>query len=209
MTRSTNRSINTLFLACAAFLAVGTIAPSLRFIRGAVAQERREAEADEARREMDELVSESAMHQARARAMEISVRLKMSPDEFLDFFRAEEQAGKRTESSDLAWARLVKGLHVPMRSDATEADFESAQIVGDTVAAFLRMKRSRAADDLRISPEELHSIQTEWTLRERRNYAGVLQRAADIVARGEAAKLQDAYEQALREFAAKAVNCRP
>ena len=187
-------------------------APYAEFLRSDVAQEGavppETEENPELKREMDELVREDMKIEALTRTNEISTRLKITPEAFLDFFKDEQLAGRRTDRIDRAWSKLLNGIHVPMRSDVTEADFESARITGDTVGAFIKMKLSLAVDDLRLSPEELATVQTHWTLQDRRNFARVLQRAWEIVDRREAATLQQAYEQALRESAEKAIDCR-
>lgn len=155
------------------------------------------------RTQMDEIARQSARTKALSLRAEIVTGLKISPEEFSDYILAERRAGRLDAASDLAWGKLINALHVPLRSDVTIADFESAEIAGDTIAAFLRMKRAHVTDDLRISPEDLAWTQMHWTLRERRDYAKVLKRAADIVDNGGASSLQAAYKQALQEFAKK------
>jgi hypothetical protein len=208
---STNRSIRTLFLASTVLLSNFTFAPWHRHIGSAVAQEGEPRSGDEedseVRREFDEMVRNGERQERLSRVLEITAKLRITQGEFIDFFDAQERAGKRTESSDLAWAKLLSLTHVPMRADVTEADFESAQIAGDTAGAFMRMKLHIEVDNLRISPEELATIQTNWTLQERRDFAKVIQRAAEIVGDRGTAKPQEAYERALREFAERAFKC--
>ena len=170
-------------------------------------KERDAPEAREDRRKMDDVARMDMQEKARERAIEISVHLRMTPEEFVTYFRNLEKEGKRNRETDMAWAKLLNGLHVPMRTDVTEADFESVDITGQTVGAFLKMKRTPAVDDLAISVLELAEIESHWTLRERRNFAWVFVRASEITSEGGRGTQQEAYVRSLREFAKKVLGC--
>lgn len=136
-----------------------------------------------------------------AHSAEIATRLRIEPQAFQDYLLTEKQAGRLDLRAQLAWELLIKSIHVPMRSDVHEEDFESADIAGDTIAAFLKLRRARVSDDLRISPEDLAWTQTRWTLQERRRFSEVLNRASELFSDGKALSPEAAYEQALRDFA--------
>jgi hypothetical protein len=202
--RLTNHSTKRLLLTCTTFWAVAATALSLSFLQ-AKAQEHEEVR--EAHDEIEKMIREEHKMEGQSEAAHLSV-LGIKPDEFVDFFDREERAGKLTEKASVAWMRLIKGSEVAVEPGVKATDYESADITSETLAAYFSLRRSKISDDLRISPEDVSRIQDHWTREERVKYVLVLRRAADIADKGEAATPESSYEQALREYAERAANCR-
>src|SRR6185437_5882155 len=98
--------------------------------------------------EVDSIIKSAESNEARAKVDNMAEHMDLSAGKVVEYFKTQKDEGRLDTETTSLWNEMLSGIDASGKPNATEADFESADLAAETIGAYLKIAGSAVAQNL-------------------------------------------------------------